>query len=72
MDKIVEIREANCLKQHESIDIFLQANTDFIELIEDYEDLLKRLLKINSIEYLRPHQSIPNGYIVDTVINITL
>lgn len=72
MDKIVEIREKNCLKQHESIDIFLQANTDFIELIEDYEELLKRLLKINDIEYLRPHQTIPNGYILDTVINITL
>ena len=60
MDKIVEIREQNCLKQHESIDIFLQANTDFIELIEDYETLLKKLLKINTIEYLRPHQIIPN------------
>lgn len=72
MDKIVEIREKNCLKQHESIDIFLQANTDFIELIESYEDLLKRLLKINEIEYLRPHQSIPGWYIVDSVINITL
>ncbi len=72
MDKIVEIREKNCLKQHESIDIFLQANTDFIELIEDYENLLKKLLKINAIEYLRPHQVVPNGYIVDNVINITL
>lgn len=72
MDKITDIRENNCLKQHEPIDIFLQANTDFIELIEDYESRFKKLLRINKIEYLRPHQIIPDWYILDTVINITL
>lgn len=72
MDKIVEIRENNCLKQHESIDIFLQANTDFIELIENYEVLLKKLLRINNIEYIRPHQALPSWYTIDSVINITL
>jgi len=60
MDKITDIRENNCLKQHEPIDIFLQANTDFIELIEDYESRFKKLLRINKIEYLRPHQIIPD------------
>ncbi|MCF7835199.1 class I tRNA ligase family protein [Candidatus Gracilibacteria bacterium] len=72
ISKISNLRNINCLKQHENIDILIQANTDFIKLIQDYELLLKKLLKINNIEYIRPHQQISDNYQIDSVVNITI
>lgn len=72
ISKISHLRTINCLKQHENIDIIIQANTDFIELIQIYENLLKKLLKIKNIEFIRPHQQIPNNYQTDSVVNIII
>ena len=43
-------------KPHESIDVFVQANKDIQLLIEEHQDLIKKIVRIENILYLDEHQ----------------
>jgi hypothetical protein len=46
-------------QKHECVDLYIQANPDFLEEIAQYEDILKMFLKAETIHYLKRHEEIP-------------
>lgn len=59
-------------KKHETIDIFIQANPEFLDFLVENKELLDSLVNISNIELVRLHEDIPQWYETDNVINITL
>jgi len=72
VDKLKKIKQKLWVKKHETIDVFVQANLEFIKFVSDREDLLKVLLNIENIDYIKDHEKMPLGYEIDSVIDINI
>jgi len=72
VDKLKNIKLKIWLKKHQHIDIFVQANPDFLDFLIQNEDLLKSLVKIWDIRCVRLHEDVPSWYQIDNVININI
>jgi valyl-tRNA synthetase len=60
------------LKPHESCDILISGNEDFLNLVKNYEDLLKSILKADNIYYREDGADIEDDWTVGVVYNIKL
>ncbi len=72
VDKINWLKQKIWAKKHEGISVFIQANPDLIEFLSQSEEFLKSILNISDLNYIRIHESIPNWYQLDNVININI
>lgn len=72
IDKLVELKNTWNIAQHENIDIFIQANPDFLDFIQDNDLLIRSLIKVWDIQYIWTNIDIPNWYDLWNVININL
>lgn len=72
VDKLQNLKLKIWSKKHESVDIFIQANPEFLDFLMSSQDLLKSLINISNIECIRLHEDIPQWYETDNVININL
>ena len=46
-------------KPHESIDIFVQANKDIQFLVEQHEELIKKIVRVEELLYLSDREDTP-------------
>ena len=60
------------LKPHESCDILISGNEDFLDLVKNYEDLLKSILKADNLYYREDGADIEDDWTVGVVYNIKL
>lgn len=72
VDKLKVLKAKTWSKKHENIDIFIQANPEFIHFLTENEDLFRKLINISDIDYIRLHEELPQWYEVDNVININI
>ncbi len=72
VDKLKKIKVDMDVKKHEVMNVFVQANPEFINFLSENESLFKVLLNVNNIEYVRLHENVPDWYQIDNVININI
>ena len=72
VDKLQNLKIEIGAKKHETVDIFVQANPEFLEFFIDNKELLNSLVNISNIELIRLHEETPQWYTIDNVININL
>lgn len=72
VDKLRQIKTNISMKKHEAIDVFIQANPEFISFLSENENLFRSLLSLWNIDYIRLHEDIPIWYEIDNVININI
>jgi hypothetical protein len=46
------------LQRHEIVDVFVQANPDLLQFLQENEHIFRLLTKIQSITLLRPNEDI--------------
>jgi hypothetical protein len=59
VDKLKILKNNIDSKKHESIDIFIQANQEFINFLAENEDLFRKLINVSKIDYFRLHEELP-------------
>lgn len=72
IDKLFEIKQTWNIAQHENVDIFVQANSEFLDFIEQNDLLIRTLIKIWEVEYVWDNIETPSWYTTWNVININL
>ena len=72
INKLRNIKLNLWVKKHEKIDVFVQANPEFLSFLSENEDLFRVLLNTWDIDYIRLHEDIPVWYDSDNVININI
>lgn len=72
IDKLHELKTTWNIAQHENIDIFIQANSDFLDFIQDNDLLIRNLIRIWDIQYIWVNIDTPTGYTLGNVININI
>lgn len=50
-------------KSHEKVDVFVQGASDILDYIQQSEDLVKKLVNVQTVSYIRETQELPDGYI---------
>ena len=70
LDKIALLKSKLWLQRHEIVDVFVQANPDFLQFIRDNEHIFRLLTKIQSINLVTFNEEAPSGYETDNIINI--
>ncbi len=70
--KLKNIKHNLWAKKHETIDVFIQSNLEFANFLSEREELLKVLLNVRNIEYVKDNEKIPLGYEMDNVIDINI
>ncbi len=61
-----------CLKKHDSVNIFIRSNPDFLSFIQENELLLNKALNAKEIKYLMHHEEVPTGYQKEDIIDIVI
>ncbi|MEY3197985.1 MAG: hypothetical protein RL023_881 [Candidatus Parcubacteria bacterium] len=59
-------------KSHEKIKLFVQANKDILDQIQEQEGLIKDILNVESIQYYSNGQEIIGNYLTDMLMDIKL
>ena len=72
IDKIASMKAKIWLQKHEIVDVFIQANPDLLQFLQENEHILRLLTKIQSVTLLRQNEDILSWYEVDNVINISV
>lgn len=72
IDKLKILRTKIWSNKHENIDVFIQANPEFISFLSENEELFRKLISVSHIDYIRLHEDSPQWYEVDNVINISI
>lgn len=72
IDKFNELKIAQQIAQHENSDLIIQANPDFLDFVQENNDLLNALFNVWEIEYIWSNVEIPDNYNTWNVININL
>jgi len=72
IDKIVYLKWKLWIKKHEFVDIFVQANPDFLQFLQINESVFRLLTNIQDINLVKLYDKIPDWYETDNVINISL
>lgn len=72
IDKIASMKAKIWLQKHDIVDVFIQANPDLLQFLQENEHILRLLTKIQSVTLLRPNEDILSWYEVDNVINISV
>ncbi len=72
IDKIASMKSKIWLQKHEIVDVFVQANPDLLQFLQENEHVFRLLTKIQSITLLRANEEILPWYEVDNVINISV
>jgi hypothetical protein len=52
--------------------VFIQSNLEFANFLSEREELLKVLLNVRNIEYVKDNEKMPLGYEMDNVIDINI
>lgn len=72
IDKINYLKQKIWIKKHEFVNIFVQANPDFLQFLQSSESVFRLLAKIQDINLYKLFEEIPSWYEVDNVINISI
>ena len=72
LDKIALMKSKIWLQRHEIVDVFIQANPDLLQFLQENEHILRLLTKIQTVTLLRFNDDILPGYEIDNVINISV
>ncbi len=75
MDVVTQLRNLKNQvtdKGHHEVDAFVQWASDITSYLQEHEWLIKSLVGIKEITYLREWQEVPDGYQTGLVINVTL
>ncbi len=70
ISEIRNIRNELKLKPHEEVDVMIIANTNMAKFIKKYEDLLKKILRINEFVISSEDRDIDNDYTVRIVYDL--
>lgn len=72
IQKLNKIRDNNNIKKHKQVDIYVQANPEFLSFLWNNEDIIRSLMKINDIKLIKNNEELPLWYYQDSVININI
>ena len=72
IDKIASIKTKLGLQRHEIVDVFIQANPDLLQFLQENEHILRLLTKIQTVTLLRANEELLPWYEIDNVINISV
>lgn len=72
VDNLINLKHSVNIAQHENIDMFVQANPEFLDFIQENDLLLRALIKIWQVDYIWDSIDMPSWYTVWNVININL
>ena len=72
LDKIALMKDKIGLQRHEIVDVFIQANPDLLQFLQENEHILRLLTKIQTVTLLRFNEDPLPGYEIDNVINISV
>lgn len=72
IDKIACMKSKLWLQRHEIVDIFVQANPDLLQFLQENEHILRLLTKIQTVTLLRVGDELLPWYETDNVINISV
>jgi len=72
VDKLQSLKTDMWAKKHETIDIFVQANPEFLTFLSETYELLDSLVNISDVKYIKLHEDSPVWYTTTNVININL
>jgi valyl-tRNA synthetase len=72
VDKLKKLKSKIWSRKHESINVFVQANPEFLSFLWEAEDLLKSLVNISELNCLRLHEETPSDYELENVLNINI
>lgn len=72
IDNTIQLKNSINIAQHENIDMFIQANPEFLEFIQENDLLIRSLIRIWQIDYIWDSVDYPSWYTVWNVININL
>jgi len=50
-------------KSHEKVDVFVQGSSDILDYLQQSEELLKKLVNVQTVIYVRETQDLPDGYV---------
>lgn len=72
VDKLKKLKLKIWSRKHESINVFVQANPEFLWFLSETENLLKSLVNIFDLFCIRLHEETPTDYETDNVLNINI
>ena len=72
IDAFLALRKNNNIKKHEHTDLYIQANPDFLDFLQENDLLVRSLINVWDINYISIHSELPQWYLVWSVININL
>ncbi|USN54543.1 MAG: hypothetical protein H6765_08570 [Candidatus Peribacteria bacterium] len=59
-------------KPHEKVSLFVQANKDIQQLVEDHIGLVTEIIKVADIKYYNEHEEVVDGYQIAMLMDIKL
>lgn len=72
IDKFVGIKSDLWLKKHDTVELFIRSNPDFIKFAKSNESLFQKTLHAESVLYLVHHEEVPCGYKKEDIIDISI
>lgn len=72
VDKFLSLKEQLGCKKHTDVDVFIQANPDFLRFTKSNENTIKHIIHINKIEYIHTNETYVSGYTTADIIDMTI
>ncbi len=72
IDKFTNIKSDLWLKKHDTVELFIRSNPDFIRFAKNNEPLFTKTLHAENVLYLVHHEEVPCGYKKEDIIDISI
>jgi len=72
ISKSLMIKDQLWCRKHEVVTFLVQATPDFLDHVRKYSSVVEKLLKAQDLLYFKQHETIPDDFLVDYVIDINV
>jgi len=72
VSKLIVLKEHLWCKKHEGVHVLIQATPDFLDHVKAFENVVVKLLNVKEVLYVNAHEQMPDGFVVDFVIDINV
>ena len=71
LDRFLYMKQKNNYKKHQLVDVFFKATPDFLQHLRKNENIIKKLINIENIEYFDNDRKLPK-YDTETIIDVVI
>jgi len=71
LDRFLYMKQKNDYKKHQLIDVFFKATPDFLQHLRKNENIIKKLVNIENVEYFDNDRKLPK-YETETIIDVVI